>query len=144
MLLPIPQSPAQTMIMVITVASILPSLIASPTSMCILKNPSGATLQPAMGVNAPNFPDPSLLTVDGVIYTFATSTTGVNVPISFQSQGKIMNMMTSARGKNAAYEAMPTLPKWSSGAVWAPDVVHLVSWRTPNLSESLQCLGRKI
>ena len=137
MLLPIPQSPAQAMTMAIAVASIVPGLIACPAPMIILSDPSGATLQPAMGVNAPNFPDPSILTVDGVIYTFATSTAGVNVPISFQSQGKSMNMMKSARGKNAAYEAMPTLPKWSSGAVWAPDVVHLVSWRTPNLPESL-------
>ncbi len=84
-------------------------------------------LQPAMGHDAPNFPDPSILTVEDVIYTFATSTAGVNVPVSFQTPSKGMELMKAAHSKTAAFEAMPTLPKWSSGAIWAPDVIQLVS-----------------
>lgn len=102
---------------------------ASSASSLLMPNPGSrkALLQPVMGHDAPNFADPSILTVDNVIYSFATSTEGVNVPVSCQSEGGGMELMRSPPSKSAAFEALPTLPKWSSGAVWAPDVIQLVS-----------------
>ena len=75
-----------------------------------------------------NFPDPSIINIDGVIYTFSTTSEGLNVPVATEQQGQGMQrlMMTDS---TKLMDAMPTLPKWTDGGIWAPDVVQIVSSR---------------
>ena len=97
-------------------------MVGAPTAPPHRPKRNGAVFHPVM---QDNFADPSIITVDGVIYTFATTTAGVNVPVATKQNGHNMQMVMSDPGH--ALDAMPTLPKWSSGGIWAPDVLQLVS-----------------
>jgi hypothetical protein len=79
---------------------------------------------PFQPVMQDNFADPAIITVDGVIYTFATASAGVNIPMA-TNQTDGWHMIKSDSGQTQ--DAMPTLPAWCSGSIWAPDVVQRVS-----------------
>lgn len=92
---------------------------------------SAVTL-PKRSVNGPaitaNFPDPAMLTVNGVYYVFSTNSGGKNVPV--QTSTDFVNWSPLA-------DALPTVGAWSTGAnIWAPDVIqlgklyHLVNYST--------------
>ena len=86
-------------------------------------SPTPAKMQPVM---QHNFADPALIEVDNITYTFATTTNNINVPIAHQLKGQDMQLITT-NPNNKLVDAMPTLPKWSTGDIWAPDVMQLVS-----------------
>ncbi|KAK0467986.1 Arabinanase/levansucrase/invertase [Desarmillaria tabescens] len=65
-----------------------------------------------------NFPDPSVIQVDGMWYAFSTNSGGLNIPVATSSD---FNTWT-VTGK----DALPTVGTWSNGRdVWAPDVIQL-------------------
>lgn len=64
-----------------------------------------------------NFPDPAIyLDDDGTYYAYATNSGGINVQVATASA--VAGPWTVL----SAHDALPTIPAWSSGAVWAPDV----------------------
>lgn len=66
-----------------------------------------------------NFPDPAFINVGGTYYAFATSNGAQNVQIATSP-----DFITWTVTGN---DALPTIPSWSTGDVWAPDVVQVVS-----------------
>ena len=68
-----------------------------------------------------NFPDPGLISVGDTYYAFATNNGQQNVPVA--SSGDFVTWTVTS------LDALPNVPSWSSGVVWAPDPVQLV--RTP-------------
>ena len=66
-----------------------------------------------------NFPDPSFIEVDGIYYAFATNNGKQNVPMAKSRDFHEWDILE-------AQDAMPTVPNWSGGEIWAPDVVQLV------------------
>lgn len=87
--------------------------------------PTGPTSKPVL---QGDFPDPSIIRIDGVIYTFSTTSGGLNVPVATEQQGQGMQRLTM-KDSTKLLDAMPTLPKWTDGGIWAPDVVQIVSSR---------------
>ena len=84
-----------------------------------------------------NFPDPAFINVGGTYYAFATSNGAQNVQIAtspdFNSWAVTGN------------DALPTIPSWSTGDVWAPDVVQLVRTSTNStISGRLTVTGRRL
>lgn len=72
-----------------------------------------------------DFPDPSLISVDGTYYAFASQSGYTNKDTKIQ-------LATSTDFDSWTYtgqDALPDLPSWAKddGAVWAPDVNQLVS-----------------
>lgn len=65
-----------------------------------------------------NFPDPAFINVGGIYYAFATSNGDQNVQIATSPDFDTWTLTGS--------DALPTIPSWSTGKVWAPDVVQLV------------------
>ena len=65
-----------------------------------------------------NFPDPAFNNVRGTYYAFATSNGAQNVQIATSPDFDTWTVTGS--------DALPTIPSWSTGDVWAPDVVQLV------------------
>ena len=65
-----------------------------------------------------NFPDPSFVKVGDSFYAFATRNGRQNVPLAVSSD--FINWDLTGE------DAMPTVPSWSGGGIWAPDVVQLV------------------
>ena len=65
-----------------------------------------------------NFPDPAFINVGGTYYAFATNNGVVNVPFATSPDFDTWTVT----GK----DALPTLPSWGTGNVWAPDVVQVV------------------
>jgi hypothetical protein len=72
-----------------------------------------------------NFPDPTIIHLDGTSYAFATNNRGVG--------GKMIHvqMATSTDNETWTYlqgqDALPQVGAWSTGGrVWAPDVVQVV------------------
>ena len=72
-----------------------------------------------------NFPDPTIIHVDGISYAFATNNRGVG--------GKMIHvqMATSTDNETWTYlqgrDALPDVGSWATGGrVWAPDVVQVV------------------
>ena len=64
-----------------------------------------------------DFPDPSLLQINGTYYSFAT-----------QSGGKHIQSASSPDFGSwtvSSEDALPDLPSWSNGQTWAPDVIQL-------------------
>ena len=80
-------------------------------------------------VIASNFPDPSFISVGGIYYAFATNNGAQNVQIATSPD---FNNWTVTGA-----DALPTLPSWATGNVWAPDVLQLV-----RLFTSLTVSGR--
>ena len=66
-----------------------------------------------------NFPDPSFINVNGTYYAFATNNGAQNIQIA-TSPDFITWAVTGD-------DALPTLPSWATGNVWAPDILQLVS-----------------
>lgn len=67
-----------------------------------------------------DFPDPSYFLLNGVHYAFSTSSGSLKVPVATSTD--------FATWTKTGGDALPTLGAWSdNGAVWAPDVVQLVS-----------------
>jgi hypothetical protein len=72
-----------------------------------------------------NFPDPTIIYLDGTSYAFATNNRGVG--------GEMIHvqMATSTDNETWTYlhgqDALPEVGAWATGGrVWAPDVVQLV------------------
>ncbi|KAL8993863.1 MAG: hypothetical protein Q9169_006034 [Polycauliona sp. 2 TL-2023] len=101
------------------------------TLLCLLLSlsiplPSLSTPLP-LPLNAPhpaiplNFPDPSFLKVSQTYYAFSTTNGHQNIPIaaspSFTSNWTII--------ENA--DALPRLPYWTTGSIWAPSIIRLPS-----------------
>ncbi|KAI4277789.1 MAG: hypothetical protein L6R38_005372 [Xanthoria sp. 2 TBL-2021] len=92
---------------------------------------------------ASNFPDPSFLQVDNTFYAFSTTNGKHNIPIatspSFTTNWTIL--------KN--HDALPKLPSWTTGNIWAPSIIRLPSnglfilyfSGTSRASESKHCVG---
>ena len=76
----------------------------------------GAVYGPMMDAN---FPDPSVLQVDGRWYAFSTTSGGKNVPIATSGDIHVGWALTGS-------DALPKLGAWADGGVWAPDVTQLV------------------
>ena len=87
--------------------------LASLTSQAPLQSPSSLRL-----VIKDNFPDPSFIKVGDIFYAFATNNGKQNVPVAISKD--------FASWEVTGEDALPDLPKWSGGSVWAPDVVQLV------------------
>ena len=66
-----------------------------------------------------NFPDPGLIEVNGAYYVFSTNNGKYNVPMARSSNFETWTV--------SSQDALPTIPSWSMGAIWAPDPVRLVS-----------------
>ncbi|KAL8782731.1 MAG: hypothetical protein Q9213_005155 [Squamulea squamosa] len=68
---------------------------------------------------ASNFADPSFLEFNNVFYGFSTTNGKQNVPVatspSFNTGWTLL--------KN--HDALPTLPPWTTGNIWAPSVIRL-------------------
>ena len=69
-----------------------------------------------------NFPDPAFIQVDGKFYAFATTNGKQNVPIAVSDDFSHWSI--------TGEDALKTVPSWSSGGIWAPDLVQLVSLDT--------------
>ena len=65
-----------------------------------------------------NFPDPGLISVGDTYYAFATNNGKQNVPVA--SSGDFVTWTVTGQ------DALPNLPSWTTGVVWAPDPVQLV------------------
>ena len=66
-----------------------------------------------------NFPDPAFIKVDGQYIAFATNNGAQNVQIATSPDFNTWIVTGN--------DALPTLPSWTTGVVWAPDVVQVVS-----------------
>ncbi|KAG8530108.1 uncharacterized protein KY384_005590 [Bacidia gigantensis] len=64
-----------------------------------------------------NFPDPALITVDGIYYSFSTNSGGLHIPTATSPDFKSWTVTGT--------DALPKLPSWATGNVWAPDVVQV-------------------
>lgn len=64
-----------------------------------------------------NFPDPTFIEVNGTYYAFATNNGKSNVPRAVSHD--------FLSWEPTAGDALPKIPAWSGGGVWAPDVVQL-------------------
>ena len=92
-------------------------------SIVVLSSPILERAVPTNPAKAQDFPDPSVILVDGIWYAFATQGGGHHVQ-SATSQNFASGWTVST------VDVMPTLPAWvdsSNPAVWAPDVLQLVS-----------------
>lgn len=65
-----------------------------------------------------NFPDPALIKVGDIFYAFATTNGKQNVPVAVSKD--FLNWRITG------VDALPDVPSWSGGGIWAPDVVQLV------------------
>lgn len=68
---------------------------------------------------ASNFPDPSFLEVDKTFYAFSTTNGKHNIPIAtsptFTTNWTILQN----------HDALPKLPSWTTGNIWAPSITRL-------------------
>lgn len=94
-----------------------------------------------------NFPDPAIISVDGVSYAFATrnrepAPIRINIQVATSTDNRTWTLLDS-------HDALPSLGAWETGAgVWAPDVVQLddgtfVLYYADNLvsSPAHHCIG---
>ena len=65
-----------------------------------------------------NFPDPAFIDVNGTYYAFATNNGVQNIQIATSPDFDTWTVTGS--------DALPTLPSWATGNVWAPDVTQVV------------------
>ncbi len=68
-----------------------------------------------------NFPDPGFIYAQGTYYAFATNNGQQNVPLATSPDFNAWTL--------TGQDALPTVPSWSTGAIWAPDVIELVRSR---------------
>lgn len=66
---------------------------------------------------ASDFADPGFIDVDATYYAFATNTGGRNIPIATSPDFNIWTV--------TGQDALPSVPSWSVGQIWAPDVIRL-------------------
>lgn len=64
-----------------------------------------------------NFPDPAYIQVGGTYFAFSTNSGGLNVPIATSSDFTTWTVTNE--------DALPDLPSWTDGAIWAPHVVSV-------------------
>jgi beta-xylosidase len=62
-----------------------------------------------------DFPDPGVLTVDGTYYAYATEGGGRHIQVA--SSPDLVSWEYLG-------EALPTLPRWTTGSTWAPEVTE--------------------
>lgn len=92
---------------------------------------------------ASNFPDPAFLEVDGTFYAFSTTSGKRNVPIA--TSPSFATNWTILRN----HDALPKLPSWTTGNIWAPSITRLPSnglfvlyfSGTARASRSNHCVG---
>ncbi|KAK3168852.1 hypothetical protein OEA41_005300 [Lepraria neglecta] len=87
-----------------------------------------------------NFPDPAFINVGGSYTAFSTANGGANIPIATSPDFATWTV--------TGQDALPTLPSWSTGNTWAPDVVQLADGSfvmyfcaTPSSAPSMHCVG---
>jgi beta-xylosidase len=83
---------------------------------------------------AENFPDPSIIKVNGIWYAFATHTRASSPKIQAASSPDFENWTVIRNADGTQYDAMPVLPAWVNQKryyTWAPDVQQLVSKKSP-------------
>jgi len=98
--------------------ALLPASIAAP-----VKHSKRSVNGPVITTD---FPDPSIISVDGTWYAFGTQSIYDHTNIHIQvATSKDFNTWTLMQGT----DALPNLPGWAAndGNVWAPDVNQLVS-----------------
>ena len=95
------------------------SLSLLSTLPSIYANPSGNG--PVIDIN---FPDPSIISVDGTWYAFATNDQNEHINVQIASSKDFSNWTVHDQ------DALPTLPGWAvqpwTSQVWAPDVNETV------------------
>ena len=77
-----------------------------------------------------NFPDPSIIKVNGTWYAFATHTRGTDVKIQVAQSTNFEDWTIVKNADGSQFDALPVLPAWVRMAnylTWAPDVSQLVS-----------------
>lgn len=77
-----------------------------------------------------NFPDPSIIKVNGTWYAFATHTRGTNIKIQVAQSVNFEDWSVVRNADGSQFDALPVLPSWVRMAnylTWAPDVQQLVS-----------------
>ena len=86
-------------------------------------SPFATVLGPVVDLN---FPDPTIIHLDGTSYAFATNNRGLG--------GQMVNVQIATSTDNETWtylhgqDALPTVGAWATGGrVWAPDVVQVVS-----------------
>jgi beta-xylosidase len=62
-----------------------------------------------------DFPDPGVLLVDGTYYAYATEGDGRHIQVASSDDLVIWEYLG---------EALPTLPRWTTGSTWAPEVIQ--------------------
>lgn len=73
-----------------------------------------------------DFPDPTIIQVDGTWYAFATDSNGYNI------QAAKALYFDPPDWQPVLQEPLPGSGSWADeGLTWAPDVVHLVKWSFP-------------
>lgn len=87
-----------------------------------------------------NFPDPAFIEVSGSYTAFSTSSGGLNIPTATSPD---FNTWTVT-----GVDALNSLPSWSSGNTWAPDVIQLADGSfvmyfcaTVSSDPSFHCVG---
>lgn len=60
-----------------------------------------------------SFPDPTGIYEKGTYYAYATSTEGLNIPLARSKSGKNYQIVG---------DALPALPDWTQGSIWAPHI----------------------
>ena len=94
----------------------------------------GTVLGPVVALN---FPDPSIIHLDGTSYAFATNNRG------YGGEMIHIQMATSTDNETWTYlqgqDALPTVGAWATGGrVWAPDVVQVVRQIPERIKKSKQ------
>lgn len=77
-----------------------------------------------------NFPDPSIVKVNGTWYAFATHTRGTDIKIQVAQSVNFEDWTVVRNADGSQFDALPVLPAWVRMAnylTWAPDVQQLVS-----------------
>ncbi|KAI5246613.1 Arabinanase/levansucrase/invertase [Aureobasidium subglaciale] len=75
-----------------------------------------------------NFPDPSIIKVNGTWYAFATHTRGTNIKIQVAKSSNFEDWSIIKNADGSQFDALPVLPVWVRMAnylTWAPDVQQL-------------------
>lgn len=76
-----------------------------------------------------NFPDPSIIKVNGTWYAFATHTRGTDIKIQVAQSSNFDDWSIVRNADGSQFDALPVLPAWVRMAnylTWAPDVQQLV------------------
>lgn len=76
-----------------------------------------------------NFPDPSIIKVNGTWYAFATHTRGTDIKIQVAQSTNFEDWTIVKNADGSQFDALPVLPGWVRMAnylTWAPDVSQLV------------------